>query len=391
MRRLTFVLDVLALCAAGALAENPAPERVPPYAWLEAHLPRYRELAAKPWPGPLPAVRKLSPGEAYPGAPALAAILTDLGDLPPGSAPAGDCYEGALVDGVKRFQGRHGLTPDGVVGPGTLAALNHPYRQRLAEIEKSLAWLAGLEAPAGEKLVIVNIAAFHLSAWRGGAHDRKAALSMRVVVGRAATSATPALGGEIATLVFRPYWYVPRRIVLQEMLPAYEKDPAYLARHELELCASNDDAAPAVAVTPDAIEKLRAGTLGVRQKPGPRNALGRVKFIFPNTESITLHDTPAKSLFVRDRRDFSHGCVRVHDPAALAEFLLEGMPGWDRPAIEKAMDGARTRVVPLEPRVPVWLLYATAIANPDGTLTFYEDVYGKGAPEGGPAPAGIPR
>jgi murein L,D-transpeptidase YcbB/YkuD len=184
--------------------------------------------------------------------------------------------------------------------------------------------------------------------------------------------------------VFRPYWYVPRGIVVKEMLPAYAKNPAYFESHQLELTATNDDTKPGVATTPENVEMLRAGKLGVRQKPGPRNSLGKVKFIFPNPESVYLHDTPAKSLFERERRDFSHGCVRVSDPPALAAFLLRSMPGWDAAAISAAMEAERPQNVLLKPRVPVWLVYTTAIASVDGRIGFYENVYRRAAPAGGP-------
>jgi murein L,D-transpeptidase YcbB/YkuD len=330
--------------------------------------------------------KKLSPGDAYPGAAALAAILRDLGDLPGDATVPGDgTYSGALVDAMKRFQPRHGLTPDGVVGAATLAALNVPYAKRLAEIEDSLKWLATIAVPTSDALVVVNIPSFQLYAWTAADRGKKPSLTMPVVVGKAAKSHTPVLGGEISYLVFRPYWYVPRSIVVKEMLPSYAKNPAYFESHQLELTATNDDTKPGVPTTPENVELLRAGKLGVRQKPGPRNSLGKVKFIFPNSESVYLHDTPSKSLFQRDRRDFSHGCVRVSDPPALAAFLLRSTPGWDAAAISAAMEAERPQNVSLRPRVPVWLVYTTAIASPDGRLGFYEDVYKKGAPEGGPA------
>lgn len=387
MKRLAFVFSALAVCmsAARGLAQAPASTRVAQYDWLAAHLPRYRELAAKPWPGPLPVVKKLSPGGAYAGSAGLAAILRDLGDLPASAAvPADGTYGGALVDAVKAFQGRHGLTPDGVLGAGTFAALNVPYGRRLEEIEESLKWLETIPVPQSDSLVVVNIPSFQLYAWTAADRGKKASLTMRVVVGKAATSHTPILGGEISHLVFRPYWYVPRSIIVKEMLPAFAKDAGYFDKHQLELCASNDDASPGLPATPGNVAKLRAGAYGVRQKPGPRNSLGKVKFIFPNSESVYLHDTPAKSLFSRDRRDFSHGCVRVSDPPALAAFLLRDTPGWDTAAIAKAMEAETPRVVLLKPRVPVWLIYTTAIASADGTLAFFEDVYKRGAPAGGP-------
>ncbi len=387
MRRLAFVFSTLALCAIPTVgrAQAPPPKHVAVYDSLAAHLPRYQALARKKWPGPLPAVKKVSPGDAYPGVVPLAEILRDIGDLPEGAAvPADGAYGGALVDAVKKFQRRHGLTPDGVIGPSTITALNHPYTERLEQIEESLKWLATIPVPDTESIVIVNIPAFQLFAWKAADAGKKATLTMPVVVGKAARSRTPILAAEIEYLVFRPYWYVPRGIVVKEMLPAYRKDPAYFEKHELELTATSDDDKPGMAATPENIELLRAGSLGVRQRPGPRNALGRVKFIFPNDNSVYLHDTPAKSFFERERRDFSHGCVRVSDPPALAAFLLRNTPGWDAAAIAAAMDAERPQVVYLKPTVPVWLLYTTAAASVDGTLAFYEDVYRTGEPEGGP-------
>jgi murein L,D-transpeptidase YcbB/YkuD len=388
VRRLTFLFSALVLCAFAvpAPAQAPAPgQRVAQYDYLAAHLPRYRELAAKKWPGPLPTVKKVLPGGAYAGSAALTEILRDLGDLAADAAvPEDGTYGGALVPAVKAFQARHGLTPDGILGAGTFAALNHPYKERLEEIEESLKWLETITVPDSESLIIVNIPAFVLYAWTFADRGKKATLTMPVVVGKAARSRTPVLGGEIAYLVFRPYWYVPRSIVVREMLPAYAKDSAYFDKHDLELTATNDDARPGVPTTPENVELLRAGKLGVRQRPGPRNSLGRVKFIFPNPESVYLHDTPARSLFERDRRDFSHGCVRVSDPPALAEFLLRSTPGWDAAKIAAAMDAERPQTVVLKPRVPVWLLYTTATASPDGRIAFFEDVYRRGAPAGGP-------
>ena len=387
MRRLTFVFSTLALCALPTIARAQAP--LPKRVAVTTRSPR-TSRATRLWPrrsGPdlSPPSRRSRRATPTPASAALAEILRDVGDLPEGAAvPADGTYGGALVDAVKKFQRRHGLTPDGVIGPSTITALNHPYAERLEEIEESLKWLETIPVPDTESIVIVNIPAFQLYAWKAADAGKKATLTMPVVVGKAARSQTPILAAEISYLVFRPYWYVPRSIVVKEMLPAYRKDPAYFDKHELELTATSDDAKPGLPATPENVELLRAGTLGVRQKPGPRNALGRVKFIFPNDDSVYLHDTPAKSFFERDRRDFSHGCVRVSDPPALAAFLLRSTPGWDAAAIAAAMDAERPQVVYLKPNVPVWLLYTTAAASADGTLAFYEDVYRTGAPEGGP-------
>ena len=381
-------IALVALATPGrpAAGRQPEPgERVAQYDWLAAHLARYRALAAKRWPGPLPTVKKVSPGDAYPGTAALAEILRDLGDLQEDAGVHADgTYGGPLIDAVKEFQERHGLTPDGVVGPATLAALNHPYASRLEEIEKALKWLETIRVPVEDSVVIVNIPSFQLYAWAAADRGKKATLTMPVVVGKAARSRTPVLGGEISYLVFRPYWYVPRSIIVKEMVPAYAKDPAYFDDRQLELTASSDDGKPGLPATPENVELLRAGKLGVRQRPGPRNSLGKVKFIFPNPESVYLHDTPAKALFARDRRDFSHGCVRVADPPALAAFLLRNAPGWDAQAITAAMEAERPKVVSLRPRVPVWLLYSTVFGSADGRIAFFDDVYRKRGPEGGP-------
>jgi len=382
-RSLAGAVLVISLLPASSRAQAPQ-AHVAPYDWLAAHLPRYRELAAKPWPGPLPPVKKLSPGDAYPGIPALAQILRDLGDLPSDAvAPQDGTYSGALLPAVKAFQSRHGLTSDGIIGTSTLSALNQPYSRRLQQIEDSLEWLGTIVPPESDSIIIVNIPAFRLLAWSREDRGKKATLSMPVVVGRAAASTTPILAEELEHLVFRPYWYVPRGITTREMLPKLAKDPAYLDKQDIELTASGDDNAPALPATPENIERVRAGSLSLRQRPGPGNALGRVKFIFPNSESVYLHDTPAKSGFTKDRRDFSHGCVRVSDPAALAAFVLRNTPGWDRARIDKAMDAERPEVVHVSPVIPVWLVYSTAVAGADGTLGFYENVYSRDAPAGG--------
>lgn len=396
MRKLATSLLTCALLLGAGLqpplaAQQPGPgaDHVVQYDWLAAHLPRYQRLAAKAWPGPLPAVKKLAPGGAYAGSAALAEILRDLGDLPEGAAVPGDgTFGGPLVEALKAFQGRHGLTPDGFLGQTTLAALNHPYASRLHEIEEGLKWLRTIPVPADEALVVVNIPAFQLYAWTPADHGKPATLTMRVVVGKAvkAQTHTPVLGSRISPVVFQPYWNVPRSIIVKEMLPAYAKNPTYFEAHQLELTSSNDEGVPGLPATPENVERLRAGKLGVRQLPGPRNSLGKVKFLFPNSESVYLHDTPEKSLFERDRRDFSHGCVRVSNPPALAAFLLRNTPGWDAARITAAMNAGKPLAVPLKEHVPVWLIYLTVFGSADGRLSFFDDIYRKGAPAGGPRP-----
>jgi murein L,D-transpeptidase YcbB/YkuD len=161
------------------------------------------------------------------------------------------------------------------------------------------------------------------------------------------------------------------------MLPALRRNPGYLARERLDLVARGDDHAPALPATPANLARLAAGSLQVRQRSGEHNALGLVKFVFPNAYDVYLHDTPAKGLFARARRDFSHGCIRVEDAPALAAFLLEGRPEWAPETITAAMNGERTRRVDLAAPVPVFIYYTTAIVRQDGTIEFFEDIYGK--------------
>ena len=187
------------------------------------------------------------------------------------------------------------------------------------------------------------------------------------------------LSERLRYVVFRPYWNVPSSIVQKEILPALARDPSALRRQDLEIVRGGGDDAQPVAETPENIAMLQAGGLRLRQRPGPRNSLGLVKFIFPNDADVYLHGTPAVQLFGRPRRDFSHGCVRVEDPVALARWVLRDQPAWTVERIEAAMNGGSPQRVDLLRPLPVILFYVTAMANPDGTLQFAEDIYGHDA------------
>lgn len=177
-------------------------------------------------------------------------------------------------------------------------------------------------------------------------------------------------------MIFRPYWNVPRSIVRSEILPALERDLRYLDRHDMEMVRGPGDDASPVAATTANVARLRQGTLRLRQRPGPQNALGLVKFVFPNDANVYIHGTPAQALFARDRRDFSHGCVRVEEPAALAAWVLQGQPEWTRERIAAAMHGPAPLPVPLAQPIQVVLFYLTAAVMPgDGTIHFAEDIY----------------
>ena len=377
--------DVVRDAIARGRVRTAVEEAEPPlelYRRLKEALPRFRQLATDASLGPVPEVRKLGPGDEYAGAPGLSRLLVALGDLPGDavSVPAADGaaprYEGALVDAVRRFQDRHGLTADGVVGKGTFARLNLSMARRVRLIELALERLRWAPVPADGPLIVVNLAAFRLWAVDRAAGVSRPALTMKVVVGRALRTETPVFGEELRYLVFRPYWNVPASIARSETLPAARREPGYLAAHDMEIVDGDRDDSPVVPPTPENLGRVGPGGLRIRQRPGPQNALGRVKFIFPNNANVYLHDTPSPGAFRLDRRDLSHGCVRLADPAALAEWLLRDVPGWSRERIEKAMREDAPQQVNLRAPVPVLLLYVTAVVDAQGQAAFFEDIYG---------------
>ncbi|MEO8122976.1 MAG: L,D-transpeptidase family protein [Burkholderiales bacterium] len=382
------VHDIVAMLAAavatGRVAQLAA-ELAPPllqYRELRDSLGRYRRIAQDS-PATSLGVPKASVrvGEPYADLGALRERLVVLGDLPAGTPlAAAASYDAALAAGVAQFQARHGLATDGVLGKSTLAELNVPIADRVAQLGFALERMRWLPHPDGRRIVAINIPMFRLWAWNDDARGAKPALGMDVIVGRALKTQTPVFSDEMRYLVFRPYWNVPRSIVRNETLPAIARDPGYLAKNNMEIVQGESDAARVLPTTPDSIAMLRDGVARVRQRPGPTNSLGLVKFIFPNDANIYLHSTPAKSLFERSRRDFSHGCVRVADPVVLAAWLLKDQPQWTRERIVAAMDESYSLHVNLTQPVPVLLYYVTAMVSPeDGSLHFAADIYGHDA------------
>ena len=303
-------------------------------------------------------------------------LLVALGDLPTDAPPPGDRDDAMLAEGVRRFQHRHGLAADGVIGRATLAALNVPLAHRLQQLELALERLRWLPDLAARPSIGINIPMFRLWAW-DPAVPASAPISMRVVVGRALNTPTPVLLEEMRYLIFRPYWNLPRSIVRNEVLPALAREPGYLQCNDMEMVRGGGDDAQAVATIKENLALLRQGGLRLRQRPGPKNSLGLIKFIFPNDTNVYLHDTPAPQLFGQPRRDFSHGCVRVEDPVALAQWVLKDQPGWTRERIRAAMAGTSPLRVDLTHPLPVILFYMTAMAMPsDQGLYFADDIYG---------------
>lgn len=353
----------------------------PLYAQLREARRHYRTLGDAAWAAPLGIVPSVHPGEALPAAPALRARLEVLGDLPRETVEAAPGTLGpTLAAALVRFQRRHGLVPDGVIGARTLAALDVPPSARLTQIDVALERLRWLPDLGTRRVVAVNIPMFGVWAWSGDPRTAPPALAMNVIVGRAMRTETPVLVDALEQVIFRPYWNVPISIVRGEVLPALARNPRYLERQQMEIVRGPGDDAVIVPPTPEAIAQLAAGSLRLRQRPGPHNALGLVKFVFPNRDNVYMHGTPAPALFQQARRDFSHGCIRVEDPAGLAAWVLADVPGWTRERIAAAMQAATPEAVALPTPIDVVLFYVTAAILPaDGALHFADDIYGHDA------------
>ena len=349
------------------------------YQRLREALAHYRLLAAQGgWPA-IPDGVTLRVGDDGPGVAALRRRLR-VEDDPAGretgsaqEAPEQDAelFDAVLEEGVKRFQRRHGLTPDGRLSNATRAELNVPVERRVEQLELNLERWRWLPEDLGRRHIIVNIAAFELDVME----DEQVVLTMRVVVGRP-YDRTPVLSDTMRYLVLNPYWHVPRNIAATELLPKLRRDPSYLARYKMRVFPAG---AGAQEIDPTTVDwstiNAERFPYQLRQDPGPRNALGRIKFMFLNKYHVYLHDTPSRPLFEETQRDFSHGCIRIQHPIELAEYLLRRNPRWTRDSILAALDDAADRSVALPEPMPIHLLYWTAWAEPDGTIEFRRDIH----------------
>ncbi len=351
----------------------------PPYPGYQrtlAALQKYSQMASVEVPDPLPQVAKpIAPGQSYEAVAKLVKRLQFLGDLPAtAQVPENShSYSGEVVDGVKRFQERQGLDAAGKLGPQTITELNRPISDRVEALRLTLERWRWLPDNFTQPPIIVNIPEFVLRAYNA---PDKPALKMRVVVGRAMRTQTPVLEEDMKYLIFWPYWNVPPSILRGEIVPKIAKDPAYLQKNMFEVATYSGQVVTDGVVSDDVLAQLRTGKLIVRQKPGPKNALGLIKFIFPNDQNVYLHSTPAQSLFSETRRDFSHGCIRVEDPKALAIWVLRNNPGWTPERIDAAFKAQQQQQVNLTYAIPVFIVYGTAIAEEDGTVLFFNDLYG---------------
>ncbi|WP_137891772.1 L,D-transpeptidase family protein [Ramlibacter sp. 2FC] len=359
-----------------AEAVREAAPALPQYPRLRAALARYRELAEHPaWQASLPPLpgKALKPGQAWYGLPLLAQRLGALGDLPAG-APLPGRYEGALVDSVRAFQARHGLAQDGVLGPATLAQLNQPPAARARQIELSMERLRWTPLLQGPRMIVVNVPEFMLRAYEVREGRVEVRLAMKVIVGKALDTRTPLFDEAMRFIEFSPYWNVPPSIARGELVPRLRREPAYFEQQGFEFVAGDGSV---IRTLSDAqLERVLRGQLRIRQRPGPANALGDIKFVFPNNDNIYLHHTPAPELFQRERRDFSHGCIRVEEPVALAKFVLQDAPDWPESRILEAMARGESATLRLKDPVPVVIAYSTTLVRQDGRVFFFPDLYG---------------
>jgi L,D-transpeptidase YcbB len=348
------------------------------YRKTEQALARYLDLAKQQeqeGAEPLPTVTKtMSAGDSYPAVGALLARLQLEGDAADDATPSSatsTVFNSTLSAAVKSYQHRHGITEDGKLTAQTIKSLNVPMTDRVAQLQDSLERWRWLPEPYLHARLMVNLPEFVL---RGYDPDHKLDFTMRVVVGQVmGQHETPVFTHMMKYLVFRPYWNVPVDIARKELVPRIATNHGYLASKNFEVTNNKG-----VVLTDYTAKEVSQGAVMVREKPGPKNSLGLVKFMFPNQYDIYLHSTPAVSLFERTRRDFSHGCIRVQKPVDLAVWVLEGQGGdWDLDKVQEAMNsGPDNKTVSLKTPLPIVIFYLTAIVAEDGQVNFFDDIYG---------------
>ncbi len=325
---------------------------------------------------PAPPARPLSAGSRYAGARALARVLERLGELPQSFSVATvhTTYTKPLSDAIARWQNRK-LKKGSVTGQLSAPVLERllaEYRGRGDRIAMAIERWRWLPRTFSNDPLVVNLPEYRLHTYGRFQGDSADPLSMNVVIGRADSNATPVFAANMTQVVFSPQWHVPKSIMLGEILPAAKADTGYLAKHNYELVTPRGKLLPS---TEQNVANIGT-TVWVRQRSGDDNSLGKVKFLLPNPYDIYLHDTPSRSLFSRNRRDFSHGCVRLGNPMAMARYVLGSQPAWTDSKITEAMNAGIEKFVRVPRPIPVLIVYQTAVADPDGSLRYFNDVYG---------------
>ncbi len=342
------------------------------YAALRRELARYRQLSAKGGWERIETDAVLRPGDTSEVVSALRARLRSQGFLGDRTAGHPQLYDDEVAAAVYDFQRRHGIAADSIFGPETRRTMNVPAESRVRQIEGNLERWRWLPHALGARYLVVNVPAFRLHGYEGD----EQVIEMNVIVGEEYT-ATPVFADSMSFLEFYPYWHIPMSIARRTILPQAARDPGYLSRNGYEIVRQWTNEARPIPVSSLSRAQLQPANFPyrLRQRPGPHNALGLVKFMFPNEFAIYLHDTPAGQLFDERVRTFSNGCIRVQDPVGLAEWVLRPNGGWDSGRIRSAMQGP-TRRVDLAEKVPIYIVYLTSYVS-GGELIFRPDIYGR--------------
>jgi len=347
------------------------------YRKLLALLPVYEGYAKQADEPKLPTITKtVRPGQPYAGVVRLGWFLKTIGDIPASVQldPNATIYDGALVDGVKHYQDRHGETPTGNLDTRTINELNTPPWVRIRQIKLTLERWRWIPHSFSQPPVVVNLPEYRVRAMNP---DGTVAFYKNVIIGKAYGHKSPVFEKEIQYVVFRPYWEVTPSIQRNEIVPHIQKDPNYIAKNNFEVVTPKGEVVTDNQVSPEVLEGIRSLQLMVRQKPGDTNSLGLVKIIFPNPENVYLHGTDAPGLFSQDVRDFSHGCIRVQNPEDLVAWVLRNNPGWDLQRVKATMNGEKNNLqVNLVTRIPVLIVYGSATVNEENQIRFFDDIYG---------------
>lgn len=349
----------------------------PGYKKLLALLPEYEGYASKDDGEKLQATTKtVLPGQPYASLARLGRFLQLIGDIPASTQLDANqkIYDGALVEGVKHYQSRHGEGPTGKLDARTINELNTPAPVRIRQIKLTLERWRWVPHSFPQPPVVVNLPEYRVRVMNA---DGSIAFYKNVIIGKAYGHKSPIFEKEIQYVVFRPYWDVPPSIQRGEIVPHIEKDPAYIAKNNFEVVTPKGEVVTDNEVSSDVLAEIKSLHLMVRQKPGPTNSLGLVKIIFPNPDNVYLHGTDAPGLFSQDVRDLSHGCIRVENPADLVAWVLRNNPGWDLERVKTTMNGDKNNLqVNLVTRIPVLIVYGTAAVNEENQIRFFDDIYG---------------
>ena len=376
-RRNVDIVEILENVLAENQIEKELKNLLPPYpgySLLKDSLKRYREIDSKGgWPA-IPAGNKMQKGDSGERVVLLHNRLVLTGDFISQEVKNIYFFDEDIAKAVRRFQERHGLSVDSIVGPATLASLNVPVHERVRQIELNMERWRWLPHDLGQRYILVNIAGFELDL----VEKSETMLKMRVVVGKQYRQ-TPVFSGRMTYLVLNPSWHVPVNIAVKDKLPLILKDAGYLSGENIKIFEKWGTEKKEIDPKTVDWSKVTADNFHYRlvQEPGPSNALGRIKFMFPNSFNVYLHDTPSRELFSKTVRSFSSGCIRIEKPVELAEYLLKDAPEWTAEKIRSVIEKGKEQIILLRNPVPVHVIYWTAWANNDGSINFRDDIYGR--------------